>query len=90
MLVEEKEILTKTIKQEGLENRLSRLQEECGELVVAISHYRRKKNTWNSVCEEMSHVQILINQISLLENNCELITGERIKKIKRLEKKLRC
>jgi len=48
----------------GMESQMNLLQEECGELVVAISHHRRGRVTIEKVAEEIADVMIVATQIT--------------------------
>lgn len=51
----------------GLDNQLSQLMEECGELIVASNKYKRGiKHSEDSILEEISDVLIVIGQIKYL------------------------
>lgn len=43
---------------------LNQTQEECGELITAINHFRRKKSIeeYDHLCEEVADVSIMVNQ----------------------------
>ena len=49
----------------GLESQLDQTQEECAELIVAISHYRRQKTqkSFDNLIEEIADVTIMIRQL---------------------------
>jgi len=58
------EICEKAIEKWGFERQASHCQEECGELVAAISHLRRKrKGAREDVLEEATDVKIMVEQI---------------------------
>lgn len=70
----------------GMSTVLDLLQEECAELVQAISKQRRYKNTIpaDNLFEEMADVSILLDQLTALTTNGEArIRQERNKKIER-------
>ena len=54
----------------GMESQLGIIQEECAELIVAVSKFRRSKNiqTTHNLVEEMADVYIMLNQILYLLN----------------------
>ena len=59
-----KEICQKAIEKWGFERQANHLQEECGELIAAISHLRRKrKDAREHVLEEATDVKIMVEQI---------------------------
>lgn len=53
----------------GLDLQLDMLQEECAELVQAVSKYRRGKCSEIGLAEEMADVYIMLEQIRYLLNN---------------------
>lgn len=77
---EEKTILKKAIAMYGTDEQMRMAQEECGELIVAISKYHRavnhkRKNKHDtryihraekSVAEEITDVQIMLDQLKML------------------------
>lgn len=61
----------KKLSSKDIWDQLNQTQEECGELVTAINHYRRKKSqeTYEALCEEFADVIIMVQQALLyLEN----------------------
>jgi len=83
-------LYAKALLKWGMDSQLNILQEECGELIVAISKLRRSKYRRKSyVAEEIADVRIMINQIVLgleIEKQVEKFT---LLKLKRLEKRLK-
>lgn len=57
--------LAKIADHYGLENQLNQTQEECGELVQAISKYRRKKDI-KGLVGEIADVKIMLYQLEYL------------------------
>ena len=48
----------------GLDNRLNILQEELGEAVAAVSHFRRgRKNSQSELAEELADVLVVISSL---------------------------
>lgn len=48
----------------GLERQLRMTQEECGELIIAVSHFiRGRESGLEDLIEELADVQLMINQI---------------------------
>jgi NTP pyrophosphatase (non-canonical NTP hydrolase) len=63
---EERQILKEAVDTFGIENQLAMLQEECAELIVAISHYKRgRSGSKTYLSEEIADVHIMMNQIIL-------------------------
>ena len=94
-------IYKKVVETWGEESQLNQVVEEMGELIQALSKFRRadtkkkKVKAYANVCEEVADVQNMINQLKFMFD-AELI--EKIKKeklertmrrIKRTEKKIR-
>ena len=49
----------------GLRRQLRMTQEECGELIIAISHFiRGRKDGLENLIEELADAQLMINQIT--------------------------
>ena len=58
-------MLKDAIATDGLQFCLDALQEECGELVAAISHLRRKRVSNRRVIEEMANVSLMLDMCRL-------------------------
>lgn len=57
----------KAIQKWGVELQMDLAQEECAELIVAISHWRRNRiNCTKDVIEEIADVKIMIRQLELM------------------------
>ena len=68
MKVEKNEILKK-LAARGLQNQLDQTQEECAELITAISKFRRKNGdpvSKHHVIEEIADVMIMLMQLDIL------------------------
>lgn len=66
----------------GKDPQLSMLQEECAELIQAVSKYNRTGN-FDKIIEEISDVEVMIEQIKYLFNcsdNVEKVKEEKIKR----------
>ena len=63
---QEESVYQQAINKWGLPCQLDILKEELAELIVAISHYqRRKTNSFNEMCGEIADVEIMLAQIKL-------------------------
>lgn len=70
----------------GLEDRLLLLQEEAGELGVAISHFRRGRcGAWQEVMEELADVLVVAEQVCACQGVAEDVTSQARGKVARLE-----
>lgn len=86
------EILKKVVEINGKEHQFRQLQEECGELIVAVNHYLRNPSEKNrkNLLEELGDVDILLKQLDFIlscedRKNIKLI---QYKKIERLAKRI--
>jgi NTP pyrophosphatase (non-canonical NTP hydrolase) len=61
--------------------------EECAELILAIQHHRRNRNSLEAVAEEIADVEIMCGQLRLMVGN-ELVDKQKVAKLKRLSKRL--
>lgn len=85
--VEEETTLVKAITKYGAEAQEGVAQEECAELIQAISKKHRGKP--HNITEEIADVEIMLEQLKII-NGCEDEVKEiRKQKIKRLEHKMR-
>lgn len=83
-------IFHKIIAKFGIENQTSMIMEECSELILAISHFRRKRVKSESIMEEVVDVTIMLEQARLIYDPNDVIFGKIYKrKIEKLEKLLR-
>ena len=73
-------ILQKAVATWGEEAQLNMVIEEAAELIVSINHYRRGRDTWQHVLEEMADTQILIDQFSVIGDNAKIMNESRAKK----------
>lgn len=65
-----KTIETDAIQTYGIESQMRMLQEECGELIVAVGHYLRGRNgSLANLCEELADVRIMVEQMEIALNN---------------------
>lgn len=81
------DICNKAIEKYGLDAQLTMVVEECAELINAIVKLKRQRSTHEEIIEEMADVSIMIEQISYVFGR-DLFFRERIRKLKRLEKRL--
>lgn len=86
-------------EQFGLENRMLQCTEECGELIQALSKYKRIQNGDKTcqidsvpieymVAEEMADLEICLKQLKHLLENAEQIEQIKSEKIQRTEQRL--
>lgn len=56
----------RALKKYGIENQLRQLQEECAELITAVNHYLRGRDSnCDELSEEIADVIIMVTQIQL-------------------------
>ena len=58
-------LLQTGLDNDGIQFCLNALQEECAELVVAISHFRRGRANEDYVVREMADVKLMIDMVKL-------------------------
>jgi hypothetical protein len=79
-----------TIAKFGVEHQVSMIIEECSELILAISHYRRGRVKSDAIMEEVVDMTIMLEQARLIWDPTDKRFGEIYKyKINRLEKLLK-
>jgi hypothetical protein len=61
-----KELLKKALDTWGKDSQLDMVEEECAELIVAIKHRKRGKNTDEQVIEECVDVELMMEQMRLI------------------------
>src|SRR5690554_3647097 len=92
------EIMQKAIRHYGIDSQLIKMQEECGELITAISKHfiaAREDNpkTWaemnENVMEEIADVNIMIQQLKNYGFDTDRINEIEEQKLKRLQKRLK-
>ncbi len=91
-------ILEKAIDKYGKDNQLNMVQEECAELIQAISKYKRAiasknvnatRSSRENIVEELADVMIMQEQLKIMLNITEFELMEyRIKKLTRLEERM--
>lgn len=82
-------LAAKALAKWGSESQLDMVIEECGELIVAIQHRRRKRATDLDVLSEGVDVEIMIGQLKfLLRDYDDTWESCRAEKLKRLEQLL--
>ena len=90
----QQQVLEKAIATYGISNQLRMLQEECAELIVAISKVFRSNFEFSddvdNVAEEIADVEIMIKQAKMIFPLSIADKSIKIKeqKLKRLEKRL--
>lgn len=86
-------------EQFGVENRVLQCTEECGELIQALSKYKRvlqrdktckmkRSQAINMVLEEIADVEITLKQLKYLLCKTEVVEHIKVRKIIRTEKRL--
>ncbi len=89
-------IYKKALETFGEENQLRMLQEECAELIHAVSKYLRTKRDFNlddtnnnkvlsDLCGEIADVEIMLEQVKMLFSS-DKIAVIKANKLKRLER----
>jgi len=78
-------VCARAFKHYGMANQLNQLQEECGELVAAVSHLRRDRAEAHSgLVSELVDVMIMVRQLRIAVGP-EVFDIELLRKLSRLE-----
>ena len=83
MTQRQENILKQAMNHYGFRDQYNQLTEECGELLAAVNHYIRGKNTNEAVITELADVAIMVEQFAH-ELGYEKYLEERNRKIERL------
>lgn len=84
------DVLRQAVNTWGIKSQLQMAQEECAELVVAVSHYQRNPTpaTFESVVDELADVKIMTEQLELIFGQAEVAIAVNTKLV-RLQERLR-
>jgi len=78
------ELYQKWLKHFGEETQMRMAQEECGELIAAISHFIRGKKGACDLLQEIADVEILIEQLRIIFSD-HAINKEKNFKLNRMQ-----
>jgi len=85
---EQKQIEKEAVETYGIDAQMRMLQEECGELIVAVGHYLRGRNgSLANLCEELADVKIMVEQMEVALDNPAVEVWYN-QKLERLKKRL--
>lgn len=85
---EQKQIEKEAVETYGIDAQMRMLQEECGELIVAVGHYLRGRNgSLANLCEELADVKIMVEQMEVALDNPAVEVWYN-NKLERLKKRL--
>ncbi len=87
--MDERQICQKALDTWGIISQLDMTTEECAELIKAINKWKRGKLKPEQVMEEVVDVHLMNSQMRLILNNEPLFEQIKLKKLRRLQKKLR-
>lgn len=82
-----KKIYREAIATFGVGSQINMAIEECGELIVALQHFRRGRATKADVITEIADVQIMCEQMQELFGDTET-SAERHRKLERLMQRI--
>ena len=82
--MDEQKVLADAVETYGAENQLWVFVGECGELVDAMSDYRRGRCDVDHVAEEIADVEIMLDQLMIIYQCRDAVKAWRRKKLKRL------
>lgn len=85
-------LLQQAVEKWGEDSQLGMMQEECAELIQAISKYERNGayQDYENICEEIADVELMIAQMKYIfgDKADELISKMKEKKLLRLKDRL--
>jgi len=83
--MDEKAIYKACVDKWGVNSQLGMLQEECAELIVAVSKkLRNHPKADDMICEELADVQNMINQFKDRYSNFEKVRLEKLERVSRM------
>ena len=83
----DRSVFRRAIAKFGVEHQVSMIIEECSELILAISHYKRQRVKTDAIMEEIVDMTIMLEQARLIYDPSGNKFGEIYKrKVERLEK----
>ena len=87
-LITEQEVIKAAVEKFGVKNQVSMAQEECAELIQAISKYLRY-GTERSIIEEAIDVEIMLRQLKIMfpSDLWVIIKQEKLRKLRALIEK---
>jgi NTP pyrophosphatase (non-canonical NTP hydrolase) len=83
----EEEIYNLAIKKWGVSSQMGVAQEECAELIKAISKWFRNIDNGENLEEEVADVEIMLEQLKIILDK-DLIQEKKREKLKRLQKRV--
>ena len=86
---QEKQNIISSLSKLDAWGQLNQLQEECAEVVVAVNKLRRKKHgAYESLCEEIADLKIMIDQMLLMLDK-SLIDSFYVQKLSRINERVK-
>ena len=71
----------------GLDSQLDMLAEECGEFIVALNHYRRKRISREKLLEEIADISVMSSEMMVYFPELQVIADRKIRRlIKKVQK----
>ena len=82
------ELYKRVYKRWGLSLEIDMIVEECAELIVAISHWKRGRAQEGAIAEEIADVEIMCEQLRYIFGNEEIDAWKKVK-LTRLEERIK-
>lgn len=88
---ERMEIVERVAKHYGFTPQLDMMVEECGEMIVAINHYKRQRVSKQRLVEEFADIWIVLKQMGVFldENNIAKIVDYKLRRVERVINELK-
>lgn len=85
---EQIKVVREAIRHYGYDHQIMVAVEEMGELLQALSKFKRHEGDINNIIEEIADVEIMMQQLCLMFECYEEVVAVRRQKIERLKKRL--
>ena len=89
--VERMEIVERVAKHYGFTSQLDMMIEECGEMIVAINHYKRQRVSTERLIEEFADIWIVLKQMGVFldESSIANVIDYKLRRVERVINELK-
>ena len=88
---ERMEIVERVAKHYGFKPQLDMMMEECGEMIVAINHYKRQRVSTERLIEEFADIWIVLKQMGVFldEDSIAKVIDYKLMRVERVINELK-
>lgn len=88
---ERMEIVERVAKHYGFTAQLDMMVEECGEMIVAINHYKRQRVSTERLIEEFADIWIMLKQMGVFldEDSIAKVIDYKLRRVERVINELK-